>query len=266
MGFGTGSSGGASFVGPLDAYSSNLVLADSVAQRLLTSFTGPLFNVRRSSDNSSQDIYPLASGLIDTNALLSFCGSGSGFITKTYNQVPGGSANDPTQSTSALQPRIVNAGTLDVVNAVAAIRYGGTQFLQSALNLSQPFSIFGLMQTDVTAVYMLPWSTVTGICYAGTGTSRNFVLWAGAAEISGGFNTFVPYLLNGKFNGAHSGVLLNNTPTSSGNAGTGGFSGTRFGGITSAQLNGWMGTNAIYSSIPANSTAISSALGAIYSL
>ena len=51
-----GALGGPAFVGALDAYASGLAGAWSVSRRLLTSYSGPLVRVRRSSDNAEQDI------------------------------------------------------------------------------------------------------------------------------------------------------------------------------------------------------------------
>lgn len=110
---GCGPGNGASFVGALDAYSSNLPLALSVTNRLLASFTGYAYNARRSSDSATMDVAFNADGTVNTTALLAWTGSNSAFITKVYNQGSGGSGLDAAQSTAANQPRIVNAGVLD---------------------------------------------------------------------------------------------------------------------------------------------------------
>lgn len=93
----------------LDSYTSGLWAALSVNQ-LLTSYTGSLMRVRRSSDNAEQDIGS-ASGTLDTTALSSFVGSDSAYVVTWYDQSGGG--NDFTNATAASQPRIVNAGTYD---------------------------------------------------------------------------------------------------------------------------------------------------------
>lgn len=104
---------GANFVGPLDAYTANLSLAFSATNRLLTSYLGYAFNVRRSSDSTTMDIGFNADGTVNTTALLAFAGAGSAFITKFYNQSTLGAAFDYKQINGANQPRIVNAGVLD---------------------------------------------------------------------------------------------------------------------------------------------------------
>jgi len=119
MGFGTGSSGGASFVGALDAYSSNLAGAWSVVRRLLSSYSGSLIRIRRSSDSAEQDIGVTSAGLLDTAAITAFVGANSAFVRKVYDQ--SGLGRDYTQATAAQQPRMVNSGTLVTNNGQPAI-------------------------------------------------------------------------------------------------------------------------------------------------
>jgi hypothetical protein len=77
--------------------------------RLLTAYAGAALQVRRSSDNATQDIAFLSGGGLDTTSMLSFCGSGNGFVSIFYDQ--SGNGNNLSQSTAAMQPQIVNAGS-----------------------------------------------------------------------------------------------------------------------------------------------------------
>lgn len=68
--------------------------------------------VRRSSDNTELDIG--FDGVdLDTTSLLSFVGSGNGYITIWYDQM-GNSAYNYTQTTASLQQQIVFDGALDL--------------------------------------------------------------------------------------------------------------------------------------------------------
>ena len=68
--------------------------------------------VRRSSDNTEMDIG--FDGIdLDTTTLLSFVGSGNGFVTIWYDQM-GNSAYDYPQATANLQQQIVFDGVLDL--------------------------------------------------------------------------------------------------------------------------------------------------------
>jgi len=76
--------------------------------------------VRRSSDNAETDIGFLNNNL-DTVSLLSFVGSGNGFITKWYDQ--SGNNNYCAQSTAGKQPQIVTGGIVNKINNKPAIRF-----------------------------------------------------------------------------------------------------------------------------------------------
>jgi hypothetical protein len=79
-------------------------------RRELSAYAGSAIRVRRSSDNTEQDI-GFVSGLLDTASLLTFAGAGSAFVTTVYDQ--SGNGRNLVQATSGQQPRIVNTGALD---------------------------------------------------------------------------------------------------------------------------------------------------------
>ncbi|MFN5795471.1 MAG: beta strand repeat-containing protein, partial [Bacteroidota bacterium] len=98
-------------------------------RKVSSTYNGPAIQVRRSSDNSTQDIGFTAGGDLDQAALLSFVGSGNGFITIWYDQ--SGNAVNMVQATAIRQPRIVNAGVLDTKNARPGLKHfaSNQQFL-----------------------------------------------------------------------------------------------------------------------------------------
>ena len=108
-----------SWVAPLDALPSP-ASAFSV-RRLLTSYTGPLMQIRRSSDNTIQDIGLTFSGNLNTAALTTFCGANSCYVSKWYDQ--SGNGRDSIQTTTANQPRIVNAGAQELLSTRAGIKF-----------------------------------------------------------------------------------------------------------------------------------------------
>ena len=97
---------------PLDALSVKPIFAVSL-RRLKTAYAGPAIKVRRSSDNATADI-GFSSGDLDTVALSAFIGANSGYIDTWYDQI--GTAHMTAPSTAS-QPRIVNAGTIDLKNS-----------------------------------------------------------------------------------------------------------------------------------------------------
>ncbi|WP_277183512.1 arabinofuranosidase catalytic domain-containing protein [Caballeronia sp. BR00000012568055] len=77
-------------------------------RRLTGSYPGPCLNVRRGTDNATQDIGFTPAGDLNVAALLGFVGGGNGFVTAWYDQMPG--ASHLWQSTVDRQPQIVVAG------------------------------------------------------------------------------------------------------------------------------------------------------------
>jgi len=127
------------FTGLLDTYSGAAVAYS--LRKLRNAYSGSAIRVRRSSDNTEQD-FGFVNNILDTASLLTFCGAGSGFVTTWYDQ--SGNAKDSTQATATAQPRIVNAGVLDLVNGKAAILGDGSNdtLFNTTLSLSNPSSIF----------------------------------------------------------------------------------------------------------------------------
>jgi hypothetical protein len=105
--------GVAAFTGILDTYSG--ASAAYSVRRLSSTYTGNLIRVRRSSDNTEQDIGYDSNNVLDTTTLLSFVGAGNGFVTTWYDQ--SGNTNNATQSTALNQPQIVSSGSLLAVNS-----------------------------------------------------------------------------------------------------------------------------------------------------
>jgi hypothetical protein len=103
-------------------------------RKLSSSYTGNAIQVRRSSDNTTQNIGFDVNGNLDTNALKTFVGSNSGFVTIWYDQ--SGNGLNATQSNAANQPRIVNAGVIERRNSTPILVFSGGQFLVTSANYS----------------------------------------------------------------------------------------------------------------------------------
>jgi hypothetical protein len=103
----------------LDTYSGSRVAYS--LRKLRTAYAGSAVRVRRSNDNSEQDI-GFVGEAFDTASLSTFVGSNSAFVTKWYDQ--SGGARDAAQTTAANQPRIVNAGTIETENGKPSVNFG----------------------------------------------------------------------------------------------------------------------------------------------
>lgn len=99
--------GGPSFVGLLDTYP-NASAAYSL-RKLRSAYAGNCIRVRRSSDNTEQNI-GFVNNALDTATLLTFCGAANGFVTTWYDQ--SGNANNLVMTTAVSQPQIVSSGSL----------------------------------------------------------------------------------------------------------------------------------------------------------
>lgn len=125
----------------LDVYS-GATAGYSVSRKLRTAWTGFAIRVRRSSDNTTQDIGFDTNGNLDESALSTFVGAGNGFINILYDQT--GSANSITQSTTTLQPQIVSSGIINKLNGKPCMKFDGVndymQQTTSAYN-RQNFSV-----------------------------------------------------------------------------------------------------------------------------
>lgn len=96
-------------------------------RKLKTSYAGSAVRVRRSSDNTEQDIgFISGSGDLDTAALKTFVGTGGtddGFIVTWYSQT---GSNDVTQSTTTQQPKIMDNGVIYRLGGKPTIYSDGT--------------------------------------------------------------------------------------------------------------------------------------------
>jgi hypothetical protein len=124
------------FTGSLAAYS---------LRKLKSSYSGSAIKVRRSSDNSEQDIPFDGSGNLNTSSLLSFVGSGDGFVSVWYDQ--SGTYN-LTQPVRQNQLRIVGSGILDTLNGKPALyKYSNSSWMSVnyGMSYSYPNSYFAVM-------------------------------------------------------------------------------------------------------------------------
>lgn len=136
----------------LDTYSGAAVAYS--LRKLRSAYSGSAIRVRRSSDNAEQD-FGFVNNVLDTASLLTFCGAGNGFVTTWYDQ--SGNALNSSMSTAANQPRIVNAGVLDVKNLKSGFKFDGsndylTSTALTALNSGNTYSIFSVAANETTGV------------------------------------------------------------------------------------------------------------------
>ena len=94
-------------------------------RKLRAAYTGAAIGVR--IDTTGQPTYNIgfdSNGNLDTADLLSKAGANDAYVTTWYDQ--SGNGNNATNLEASAQPRIVNAGSLETNNGVAAIYFDGS--------------------------------------------------------------------------------------------------------------------------------------------
>jgi len=100
---------------------------------LWSDYSGAAIRIRRASDDSPTDIN-YVNGLLDEDAIASHCGASEGFIVTAYDQ--SGNANDWTQGTATLQPKIYDGSAVIKVGGFAAMYNDDTSGTQSSLEVA----------------------------------------------------------------------------------------------------------------------------------
>jgi SPP1 family predicted phage head-tail adaptor len=117
-------------------------------RKLRTAYTGSAIRVRRSSDNTEQDIGFVGNDL-DTTAFTTFCGAGNGFVTTWYDQ--SGNANNATQTTQASQPQIVSSGVIVLINTKPGLSFNGSSYRFNLPTISfslNSISVIGVIKSN----------------------------------------------------------------------------------------------------------------------
>lgn len=120
--------------------------------RLLTSYTGPLFRLRRTSDNAETDIdYVAGTNLCDETAITDFAFGTSAYAMTLYDQSGGG--RDVTTATTTRQP-LVYGGSITKIDSAVAAAYDVTD---DELERGDALGLSGAIALSVWSV----WTTAT---------------------------------------------------------------------------------------------------------
>lgn len=79
-------------------------------RKLRTAYTGNCIRIRRTTDDTEQDIGFDSNGVVDTSAISTFASGGAAHIRTWYDQ--SGAGNDAGQATPAMQPIIYQSGSI----------------------------------------------------------------------------------------------------------------------------------------------------------
>jgi hypothetical protein len=159
-----------SFVGLLDTYP-NAAAAYSV-RKLRAAYTGSAIKVRRSSDNTEQDIAFTALGNLDTSSLTSFCSGTNGFVTTWYDQ--SGNSNNAVQTTAANQPQIVSSGSVINVNSKPSLLSDGTNDSFTITSISTLLTNYTLFNVGKRSAAGVKYFGMAG----GTSPGQGHLFWS----------------------------------------------------------------------------------------
>jgi hypothetical protein len=243
-------------------------------RKLRTAYTGSAIRVRRSSDNTEQDIGFDSNGNLDTSSLTTFCSGTNGFVTTWYDQ--SGNGLNQTQSTAANQPQIVSSGSVLLQGTKPTLSFDGTSDFMDASGVTtgNPKSIF--MPTKALS---LP--VAETVIFDSVTTNQALLYKALNNNITIGFGNFGPSSYNATTNYILYSILQNGTTSNAyvnsstqiytnANLGTNAFNGLRIGGVrgtASLFYNGNIPEFVVYGSNQAsNRTGIESNINTYYGI
>lgn len=182
----------------LDTYP-NAIVAYSF-RKLRSGYIGDCIKVRRSSDNTTLDI-GFVSNVLDTASLLSFVGSGDGFIDTWYDQ--SGNSNDAVKFVLGGEPKIAISGVVVVKNgniAFSTLHDNSCDLrTENTINVTYDsvFSVFSIETTGNDAYFTMPFTSgINGADYYGFMASA---LPDGTANYSG-YNGAIPLIYKNNSN------------------------------------------------------------------
>jgi hypothetical protein len=134
-------------------------------RKLRSGYTGSAIRVRRSSDNTEQDIGFTSAGNLDESALTTFVGANDGFVVTWYDQ--SGNAVDLTQSSASNQPLIVISGTIITSNGKNAVEFTSRNKIIEISNTSIFRNVgyaytFGVHKVTTTSSNSIIWLVTSG--------------------------------------------------------------------------------------------------------
>jgi hypothetical protein len=163
-------------------------------RKLMSAYSGNAIRVRRSSNNQLANIGFLSNGELNEAALLSFIGTGNGYVETWYDQ--SGKARNAVQTDNNRQPQIVQSGVIIKKNNKPAIRANSTTAPTNYPSLATSWSLNGMSSLTINAILTKTAnnpSNTAGLI-AGTNFPTNTATPNGFQFLSAAQNSFRPYL------------------------------------------------------------------------
>lgn len=201
-------------------------------RKINPTYSGSALQIRRSSDNTAQDIGFDANNNLNIAAALAFCGAGDGFISVWYDQYPG--ARNLAQPTAASQPQFITAGALTKTLGASRRPFftqvsGQTLSVSTWGTIAQPFTrsfVAQRLNSSTTTQHLINGTDSalnTAEFSAASNTLQQYAGTAAVNDISFVNDTFSAFV--SVYNGASSYTAKPGSTVSGGNPGTQGFGG-----------------------------------------
>lgn len=202
----------------LDTYGEDCAAAYSV-RKLRSDYSGSAIRVRRSSDDTEQDIGFDVDGNLDESALTTFVGSNTGYIVTWYDQTTNG--NNATQPFFSRQMRIVSVGVVDKIGTrIAPIATATrTHYIPSSIITVTPpqTSIVVVKPTVTSGNYHMMGENQTGTYRFGGHDDRLFLNGGSLLSTADGAISQPHMIAVGLANGANSTIRANGSQLATGN-------------------------------------------------
>ena len=259
--------------------------AYSCTRKLNSSYTGSAFRVKRSSDNTEQDI-GFVDNLIDTSDLTSFVGAGNGTMVTWYDQSGAGAHLTGSNATGSDLPYVVTSGSLVTLGGKLAVSTNGLnngQYLQRTTAFTSATVVEVMSTTTIVSrpnEVGLSWSNPDNGYAYGTYTNTDgsvAVVNSGGGRLGNQSVTFnTQYLTNIFYNvngGSNASFLWNNGTQTDFTLATGDFTTTSFNKINlgrfpadfhyeNAKFNEWV----MFADATSNRTALRNNINNFYSI
>jgi len=144
-------------------------------RKLRSGYTGNCVKVKRSSDNTFLDI-GFINNILDEASLLTFVGSGDGYIEKWYDQ--SGNGNDLIFGLY-VPYKIVEAGILSTKNGKPSMNslYNKQAYLRTASSIASSFDsvfcVFSFETTQTTSIFTIPFGWASDGDYYGLASNTS---------------------------------------------------------------------------------------------
>jgi hypothetical protein len=175
------------FIDKLSTTSQKKFSAGYSTRLLKSNYSGPMVNVRRGSDNATQDFYGDIDGNLTTvigantrlgTTLVDWLNGATGYVTKMYDQ--SGQGRDLSQTTTSAQPTI---GPISVRDTLSSAGQSASRGMYACFRVNSSYTgpTINLRRSSDNATSDF-YADIQGVMYSGIGsTGTSLISWLGSS-------------------------------------------------------------------------------------